>query len=127
LSKPAEHAKKHALTPQMHKHKFKPGQSGNPAGRKPGSGLTDLLRKEIEKIDPTDENKRTYKEKIVIATMRLAIRGNAAAMREIWERMDGKVMQPIGGDLQSPVSVMITTLSELFKDVESNGKDTKHK
>jgi hypothetical protein len=31
--KPANHAKKHALTPEMEARKWKPGQSGNPKGR----------------------------------------------------------------------------------------------
>jgi hypothetical protein len=37
---------------------------------------------------------KTWSELIVIATMSLAIKGNATALREVWERSDGKVLQP---------------------------------
>ena len=71
---------------------WKKGGSGNPKGRpKKADCLTSLLKTEIEKIDPEDREERTHKELIVIATMRLARKGNAAALKEVWERMDGKV------------------------------------
>jgi len=64
--------------------------------------LTSLLREEVENIDPQDKGKRTWRELIVIATMRLARKGNAAALREVWERLDGKVVDKLdinqGGD-----------------------------
>ena len=54
------------------------------------------MKEEIEKINPRDKEKRTWKELIVIATLKLAMKGNAAALREVWERVDGKVRQDIG-------------------------------
>ncbi len=75
---------------------WKKGQSGNPKGRpKKADCLTSLLKEEIEKVDPRDRHKRTYRELIVIATMRLAMKGNAAALREVWDRMDGKVKDEV--------------------------------
>jgi hypothetical protein len=35
-------------------------------------------------------------ELVVAATLRLAIKDNAAALREVWDRVDGKVRQDIG-------------------------------
>ena len=71
---------------------WKKGQSGNPKGRpKKADCLTSLLKEEIEKVDPEDKDGRTHMEMIVDATMRLAKNGNATALKEIWERMDGKV------------------------------------
>ena len=35
-------------------------------------------------------------EWLVIGTLRLAIKGNAAALKEVWERLDGKVRQDAG-------------------------------
>jgi len=92
---PEQHVKKHVLTPEMEKHKWKKGVSGNPNGRPKGSGLTDVLLKEMEKVYPDDKQKRTWKENIVLATMKLAMRGNTAALKEVWERMDGKITLPI--------------------------------
>ena len=31
----------------------------------------------------------------MMATMSLAMQGNATALREVWERLDGKVPQPV--------------------------------
>ena len=74
------------------KSKWKAGQSGNPAGRpKKADCLTSLLKEEIDKVCPKDVEKRTWKELIILATMSLAMKGNAAALKEVWERMDGKV------------------------------------
>ena len=71
---------------------WKKGQSGNPKGRpKKADCLTSLMREELEKVDPKDKGKRTHKELVVIATIELAKQGNSTALKEVWERMDGKV------------------------------------
>ena len=74
------------------KPRWKPGQSGNPKGRPPKKDcLTSLLKDELERIDPEDKQKRTWKELVVLATLRLAIKGHPTALKEVWERSDGKV------------------------------------
>ena len=76
--------------------RWKPGQSGNPAGRqKKEDCLTSLLKIEIEKICPEDKEGRTWKQLIVLGTMRLAIQGVPVALKEVWERIDGKVPNPV--------------------------------
>ena len=47
---------------------------------------------------PADREKRTWKELIVRATLQLAMKGNATALKEVWERLDGKTLQ--SGKLQ---------------------------
>jgi Family of unknown function (DUF5681) len=74
--------------------RWKKGTSGNPRGRpKKQDCLTNLLRDEIQKICPADREKRTWKQLIVRATLQLAMKGNATALKEVWERLDGKVLQ----------------------------------
>jgi hypothetical protein len=74
--------------------RWKKGTSGNPRGRpKKQDCLTQLLRDEIQKICPADREKRTWKALIVRATLQLAMKGNATALKEVWERLDGKVLQ----------------------------------
>lgn len=74
--------------------RWKKGVSGNPRGRpKKQDCLTSLLKEEITKICPADREKRTWKELIVRATLQLAMKGNATAMKEVWERLDGKILQ----------------------------------
>ena len=74
--------------------RWKKGMSGNPRGRpKKQESLTSLLNKEIKKTCPADRQKRTYEELLVLATLQLAMKGNATALKEVWERLDGKVLQ----------------------------------
>src|SRR5262249_23315028 len=73
---------------------WKKGVSGNPRGRpRKQDSLSKLLREEIEKMCPADREKRTWKELIVLATLQLAMKGNHTALKEVWERLDGKVLQ----------------------------------
>ena len=74
--------------------RWKKGMSGNPRGRpRKEDCLTSLLREEIRKTCPADREKRTWKELVVRATLQLAMKGNATALKEVWERLDGKVLQ----------------------------------
>jgi hypothetical protein len=67
---------------------FQKGVVANPNGRPKGS-LSELMIKEMDNICPHDKNKRTWRELIVIATIQLAIKGNATALKEVWDRVDG--------------------------------------
>lgn len=89
--------------------RWKKGTSGNPRGRpKKQDCLTQLLRDEIEKICPADREKRKWKELIVRATLQLAMKGNAAALKEVWERIDGKVLQTEKVQLGGPDGKQVT-------------------
>lgn len=73
--------------------RWKKGVSGNPRGRpKKEDCLTSLLREEIQKICSADRESRTWKQLVVRATLQLAMKGNATALKEVWERLDGKVL-----------------------------------
>ena len=90
---------------------WKPGQSGNPKGRPPKNiSLTSLLKAEIVKINPSDKKRRTWGELIVLATIQHAIKGNATALKEVWERIDGKAPQIVGED-ENPVRVIFHGMS----------------
>lgn len=93
--------------PADHLPKWKKGQSGNPKGRPPKDlTLTSLLKDEIDKICPADKEGRTWRHLLVIATMRLAIKGESAALKEVWQRLDGRVPQ------QMDVNMTTRTLEE---------------
>ena len=99
------------LPEALKKAAWKKGQSGNPKGRPvKGECLTSLLKDEIEKICPDDKDGKTWKELIVIATMRLAIEGNKAALKEVWERIDGKIPQAITGKDGGPIEAAVSLL-----------------
>lgn len=82
--------------------KFKPGQSGNPAGRPPGRGIADIFNALLERVvtfkDPFDNNKETkitVKERLAISMMVKAMKGGEKAMEIILDRTDGKVALPM--------------------------------
>lgn len=86
-------------------HQFKPGQSGNPQGRPVGTvSLRTLLKEKLAETSAGDE-RRTYGQVLVDETFELALSGSAAALRLIWEYMEGKpsvqgeVLTPIQDDL----------------------------
>ena len=90
----ADDKTKRRRPPPPAEHRWKKGVSGNPRGRpKKRDTLTSLLKEEIKKICPADRQKRTYEELMVLATLQLAMKGNAVALKEVWERLDGKVLQ----------------------------------
>lgn len=70
---------------------FKPGQSGNPAGRPKTRTLSEYLRSKLEEVDPSDPDGRTfgevYIEKIVIEAMANPLK----SMAELFDRTEGKV------------------------------------
>lgn len=79
---------------------FKPGQSGNPKGRPPkGYSITEMM-KEMLASDPDLKKEIGYK----IAEK--AKRGDMAAMKMLWQYMDGMPQQNV--DLKSgdePLSI----------------------
>ena len=82
-------------------HRFKEGQSGNPNGRPKGISLTTILKKYLNKeIDFTDpiEAKKVKKrigDVIILKLLANAIKGDDRAIKEILERVDGKITQPL--------------------------------
>jgi len=88
---------------------WKPGQSGNPGGRQKDI-LTPLLR-EFLNADDEAEKIAVVKQLIGIAKSP-GMRGQVAALREIFDRIDGKV--PETHKIESDVPITI-----IFKEVES--------
>jgi hypothetical protein len=78
------------------------GVSGNPAGRPKNEPLlSPEMRRQLKNVCPFDAAKRTWLEVIVEKTMHLAAyKGNPAAIKEVWERIDGKVKENIQLDIQ---------------------------
>ncbi len=77
--------------------RFTPGRSGNPSGRPSTKILTDELRKRLVAPIPTDlatelsiPTDSTYAAAVVTRLLRLAAAGQIPAIREIYERIEGK-------------------------------------
>jgi len=69
---------------------FKPGQSGNPKGRPPGTiSLTTLIKQELDKC-PDGKDKKTYADLIVKRILTKAIRdGDPQMIKTVWAYIDG--------------------------------------
>ena len=82
-------------------HRFKPGQSGNPAGRAKGSvsitaRIKKLLEMELDVKDPvtTKPCKKTVSEIIGLRLAKEAMGGNIKAVKIILDRTEGKISSP---------------------------------
>ena len=75
----------------------KPGQSGNPAGPKPGyhHGKTYLLKVIKELAKTTDGKTIEVGEAIVRAQVKNALTGDTRAFNAVFDRIDGKAPQSI--------------------------------
>lgn len=73
---------------------WKPGQSGNPGGRPKGQSLTKILRDILD--SEADDSGKLVAEHFVESVVTHAIeRGDSALVKEIFNRIDGKVPEKI--------------------------------
>jgi hypothetical protein len=78
---------------------FQPGQSGNPGGRKKAKPFGDALRMALADDETAPNRNRTKLDRIVTALLDKAVDGDVPALKEVADRLDGKVAQAIvGGD-----------------------------
>ncbi len=70
-------------------NRFAKGISGNEKGRPKLTKLTEVLREQLTELNP-DATEETQAEAIARALLREAIGGNIAAIREVFDRTEGK-------------------------------------
>ena len=109
---PAAAAKpKRQLPEGMKAHMWKPGVSGNPDGRP--KKLTKVLDR---LLDAKDENGKTKAENLVEAAIRRATRKSDFALKEVWERAEGKMPTPLSGADGGPVQFQVAVVYANVKD-----------
>ncbi len=79
---------------------FEKGKSGNPGGRPKSKEATSALRKVL--LEHADQNFKLSKgaRRIDVVAMRLvksAVDGDVQAIKEIFNRLEGRPVQPIAG------------------------------
>ncbi len=79
--------------------RWKPGQSGNPAGRPKSITLSEAMRLELAKMLPGDTQERTFAEVIAQQLVRAAATGSIFAAKEICDRTEGRPKQAIAMDM----------------------------
>lgn len=100
-------------------YQFKPGQSGNPGGRPKKLAITDLLKEQLDKPIPEAMKAKlppifsevygdspTFADMIAFKLVAMSAKGDMFAMKELLDRVEGKVAQtqklegPDGGPVQ---------------------------
>ena len=89
--KTAKMAKSIAQMNTLKKHAFKPGQSGNPKGKPPGTLSMTRLMKEllIEAIQTKDGKSMQAAEALARSIYKRALTGNDKMSQLIWNYLDG--------------------------------------
>lgn len=100
---------KNPKTDHLKKYSWKPGESGNPFGRPQGSRnissiLKELLEIELETEDPISGEKISVPVSTIINArlVRKAMDGDNKAIREIYDRIEGRPKQKLDvtGDMK---------------------------
>jgi hypothetical protein len=98
-------------------YRWQKGQSGNPNGRpEKVISITSALKAELDKVPPVFEgkpNKLTWLELIRDAWLLKCAHGDGLSLRELLERIEGKVTQPIS----SPEPLVIRFVTDEAKPV----------
>jgi len=89
-----------------HKHAWKPGQSGNPAGRPKARLLSEHLRDRLKEQFP-GRSEATYGRMVAEALVDRAINGDVMAIREVFDRTEGKPKQTIDVNVEERKREMV--------------------
>lgn len=95
---------------------YLPGQSGNPGGRKKEKPFRDALR--IAIAAATEDNNPRALRRIACSLLDRASEGDVAAIREVADRLDGKVAQGIIGGDDDDAPVQIQTIERIITKPE---------
>jgi hypothetical protein len=76
---------------------FKPGQSGNPGGRPKMKPITDAYRAILASENPEEFQPKTGAERIAFEVYQQAKTGRLRHAKEITDRVEGRVTQPVAG------------------------------
>jgi hypothetical protein len=90
----------------------KGGPSPNPGGRPRKAPISEAYAQHVGKPLPDDIRSKlrlpkgaTWADAIALGQLRSAVKGSTPAAREIADRIEGRVTQPIGGEDGGPVEV----------------------
>ncbi len=79
---------------------FPKGTTGNPSGRPKLTRLTDSLRQQISELNP-NAPEETIAEAIAETLITMALSGDVQAIKEVFDRCEGKPKQAIDLDIQA--------------------------
>lgn len=118
-SKPAVPKKRHPSgfcgpTPDVGKAtQFKPGVSGNPAGRPKKLPVTEIFQELMDEGVTREEIKQSIKR--ILTSGRMAA---VLMLKETAERLEGKVTQPVDATIEGKLAI-----SEIIREVRERKKE----
>ncbi len=80
---------------------------GRPVGSTKGKHMADALILALNRVAGT-AGKERYLNVIAAQLVKKAAEGDVMAIREVFDRVDGKPHQSIGGDPENPIGLRIT-------------------
>lgn len=95
---------------------FQPGQSGNPNGRPKSRPFKDALEKALKAAG----DDKSAIELVAAALVEKARSGDVPAIKELADRMDGKVAQAIIGDEDNPLQIIQRIERVIVRSEDSN-------
>lgn len=100
---------------------FQPGVSGNPGGRPKRKVWTEAIKEAIEEIDQIDPQQRPRIKLLAQALVAAGLAGEVQALREIGDRVEGKVPQALIGDNDAdPINVVNKIVREVVRPKSDN-------
>jgi hypothetical protein len=100
---------------------WKPGQSGNPGGRPKKLPVTDYLREQLERPIPEAMREKlppifveiygpeaTFGQMVAFKLIASSAKGDVFALKELLDRVEGKVTQKLAGDDGGPIQFTLT-------------------
>jgi hypothetical protein len=104
---------------------FKPGQSGNPLGKRKGTpNSATIIRKWLEVksklVDPLtgETTKMSHYDAVVLAQIAKALKADTPAFKELMDRLEGRAMQRIEAEVKNEtinVEVSAKRRNEILK------------
>ena len=101
-------------------YQFKPGESGNPGGRPKKRPITDYVREQLENQIPTAMRAKlpaafvevygesaTFGQMLAFQMVAKAATGEMHAMREVLDRVEGKVSQRLASDETNSIQLTV--------------------
>ncbi len=113
------------MTEKKDKRGLNPNSRKNLAlGRKPNIrtskqySITRMIKDMLdEQADVIDANGLTWRQMIARIILRESAKGNTQMIRELLERTDGKVTQPISGDEENPTPINVNVTNNGAKRI----------
>ncbi|KKK64193.1 hypothetical protein LCGC14_2986710 [marine sediment metagenome] len=116
---PVKHEKSRGFLEQQ----YKPGQSGNPAGRPPGIRyLSELARDILKQSRRGDTDGKTTDELVVLALVKEALKGNTKAIEMLHDWTEGKVLDTHRIEGDGIVSILYKQVKR-DEDAKGTSKD----